>query len=235
MGERATIALRLLGCWDATVRGTRVPTGSRQQRLLAALAVHGPRSRAYLAGLLWPEVPEDHALGSLRAAVFTLSRRLPGAVVCRGGTLALSEAVEVDLHRLLERVVRPVASWSTARDDVWVLDRPGVELLPGWYDDWVLTEQARLRELYVNAVEERAEFCLAHGDVHHALALARTVRDAAPLRESTVCLLIRAHLGLGNGAEARRTFESFRALVAQELGEQPSERVRGLLQPLHRR
>lgn len=232
MGERGTIALRLLGSWDATMRGARVPTGSRQQRLLAALAIHGPRSRAYLAGLLWPEVPEDHALGSLRAAVFTLSRRLPGAVVCQGGSLALAETVDVDLHHLLELVRRPVASWSAARDDAWVLDRPGVQLLPGWYDDWVLAEQARLQELYVNAVEERAEFCLAHRDVHRALALARTVQDAAPLRESAVCLLIRAHRGLGNETEARRTFEGFRALVARELGEQPSDRVRGLLQPL---
>jgi SARP family transcriptional regulator, regulator of embCAB operon len=235
MGDRRTITLRLLGSWDASVQGTRVHAGSRQQRLLAALAIHGPRSRHYLAGLLWPECPEDHALGSLRAAVFTLSRRMPGALVCHGGTLALSDAVDVDLHHLLELVVRPVASWSAEREDAWVLDRPGVALLPGWYDDWVVDEQARLEELYVNAVEERAELCLVHGDVHHALALARTVRDAAPLRESAVSLLIRAHLVLGNEAEGWRVFQDYRSELARDLGEQPSDRVRGLLQPLRRR
>ncbi|WP_298591045.1 bacterial transcriptional activator domain-containing protein [uncultured Kocuria sp.] len=235
MGDRRTITLRLLGSWDASVQGARVQTGSRQQRLLAALAIRGPRPRHYLAGLLWPECPEDHALGSLRTAVFTLSRRAPGALVCHGDTLALSEAVDVDLHHLLELVVRPVASWSAERDDAWVLDRPGVELLPGWYEDWVVEEQARLQELYVNAVEERAELCLVHGDVHHALALARTVRDAAPLRESTVCLLVRAHLGLGNEAEAWRAFQGYRADLVRELGEQPSDRVRGLLEPLRPR
>ena len=97
MGERRTIALRLLGSWDLAVQGAPVHTGARQQRLLAALAIHGPRSRHYLAGLLWPECPEDHALGSLRAAVFTLSRRVPGALEGRGGDLALSGAVDVDL------------------------------------------------------------------------------------------------------------------------------------------
>ncbi|MEX5298490.1 BTAD domain-containing putative transcriptional regulator [Kocuria sp. CPCC 205292] len=235
MGDGGTITLRLLGSWDAAVQGARVQTGTRQQRLLAALAIHGPRSRHYLAGLLWPECPEDHALGSLRTAVFTLSRRVPGAVECRGGALGLSGAVDVDLHHLLELLVRPVASWSAGREDAWVLDRPGVALLPGWYDDWVVDEQARLQELYVNAVEERAELCLVHGDVHHALALARTVRDAAPLRESTVSLLVRAHLRLGNEAEAWRAFQGYRGELARELGEQPSDRVRGLLEPLRRR
>ncbi|THE17874.1 AfsR/SARP family transcriptional regulator [Kocuria rosea] len=235
MGERRPITLHLLGSWDLAVQGAPVHTGARQQRLLAALAVHGPRSRHYLAGLLWPECPEDHALGSLRAAVFTLSRRVPGALAGRGGDLALSGAVDVDLHRLLELVVRPVASWSAERDDAWVLDRPRVALLPGWYDDWVVEEQARLQELYVNAVEERAELCLVRGEVHHALALARTVRDAAPLRESAVRLLLRAHLALGNEAEARRAFQEYRSALAAELGEQPSDRVRGLLEPRRRR
>ncbi len=235
MGEGRTITLRLLGSWDASVQGARVRTGSRQQRLLAALAIHGPRSKHYLAGLLWPECPEDHALASLRTAVFTLSRRVPGAVVCYGGTLALSEAVDVDLHHLLQLVVRPVACWSAERDDAWVLDRPGVELLPGWYEDWVVEEQARLQDLYVNAVEERAELCLVHGDVHRALALARTVRGVAPLRESAVGLLVRAHLGLGNEAEAWRAFRDYRSDLARELGEEPSARVRGLLGPLCRR
>lgn len=235
MGDSRTITLRLLGSWDASVQGTRVHTGSRQQRLLAALAIHGPRTRHYLAGLLWPDCPEDHALGSLRTAVFTLSRRAPGALVCRGDTLALSEAVDVDLHHLLELVVRPVATWTAERDDAWVLDRPDVALLPGWYEDWVVDEQARLQELYVNAVEERTELCLRHGDAHRALALARTARDAAPLRESAVSLLIRAHLGLGNEAEAWRAYQGYRSDLARELGEQPSDRVRELLEPLHRR
>lgn len=42
MGDRTTFTLRLLGSWDATVQGPRVHTGSRQQRLLAAPAIHGP-------------------------------------------------------------------------------------------------------------------------------------------------------------------------------------------------
>ncbi|MFI7496076.1 BTAD domain-containing putative transcriptional regulator [Kocuria sp. M4R2S49] len=235
MGEWRTITLRLLGCWEASVHGARVQTGSRQQRLLAALAIRGPRPRQYLAGLLWPECSEDHALGSLRTTVFTLSRRAPGVLVCHGGTLALSEAVEVDLHHLLELVVRPVASWSAERDDAWVLAHPGVELLPGWYDDWVVDEQARLQDLYVNAVEARAELCLVQGDVHRALALARTARDTAPLRESGLCLLVRAHLGLGNEAEAWRTLRSYCSDLARELGEQPSDRVRELLEPVRRR
>jgi SARP family transcriptional regulator, regulator of embCAB operon len=234
MGGQKTIALRLLGAWEASLQGHSVQIGPRQQRLLAVLAVHGPRPRCYLSGLLWPECTEAHGLGSLRAAVFALSRRLPGAVVCRGTALALSEEVDVDLHHLLDLLARPVAEWSPERDDRWLLERAGMELLPGWYDDWVLEEQERLHDLYVNAVEDRAEHCLELGDVHRALALARTLRDVDPLRESAVRLVIRAHLALGNEADAWRAFRGFRAVLARELGTEPSPRVRNLLEPLRR-
>jgi DNA-binding SARP family transcriptional activator len=52
---------------------------------------------------------------------------------------------------------------------------------------------------------------------------------AEPLRESAQAALIRAFLSEGNPSEAVRQFESYRRLLATELGLRPSARIRSLL------
>lgn len=222
--------LRLLGSWELSVRGTTMLVGHRQQRLLAALAVHGRTSRHFLSGLLWPDCTEAHAMGSLRASVFTVSRRLPGVIAACGHDLFLEESVDVDLHRLLDFLACP--STASAPDDRWFVDRSRVELLPGWYDDWVVTEQQRLHGLYANTLERLAQAALDGHDVYRALILAQTVRDLDPLRENPVRILVECHLAIGNDAAALHAFRCFRATLAHELGTLPSARIRNLVSTL---
>ena len=72
----------------------------RQQRLITALAIHGPRPRSYLVGLLWPESRESRAMESLRVSMHLVSRQVPGLLVNGGAELSLSDLVDVDLHRV---------------------------------------------------------------------------------------------------------------------------------------
>lgn len=224
--------LRLLGGWELSVRGAGVLVGQRQQRLLAALAVHGRKSRQFLSGLLWPDCTEAHAMGSLRASVFSVSRRLPGTIDACGHDLSLRQSVHVDLHRLLDFLAHPTSEPAQVPDDRWLVDRSHLDLLPGWYDDWVVTEQERLRSLYVNAVEQLARNALDRGDVYRGLTLAQIVRDLDPLRESPVRILVECHLAIGNEAAALHAFRCFRTTLADELGTLPSARITGLVSAL---
>lgn len=61
MADENAILLELLGRWQITVDRHVITMGSRQQRLLAALAVFGSRSRRFFSGLLWPDCTERHA------------------------------------------------------------------------------------------------------------------------------------------------------------------------------
>lgn len=222
--------LRLLGGWDLSVRGTSIPMGHRQQRLLAALAVHGRRCRRFFGGLLWPDCTESRAMGSLRASVFTVSRRLPGTVGACGHDLFLEKSVQVDLHRLLDFLADPTT--APAPDDRWFAGRSHVDLLPGWYDDWVVAEQERLRSLYINATEQLAQRALDQHDVYRALRLAQVVRELDPLRESAVRIVIEGQLALGNEAAALQTLRDFWATTVRELGTRPSPRITGLIHPV---
>jgi len=49
-----------------------------EQRLLAFLAVRTKADRALVAGTLWPEVTDWHAIGSLRTALWRGCRPIPG-------------------------------------------------------------------------------------------------------------------------------------------------------------
>ena len=233
MDGQERVELTLLGGWDLRVDGTSQPVGFRQQRLIAALAVFGRRSRGFLAGLLWPECTEAHALGSLRAAVFTVSRRLPGVLACCGRELCLGEAVDVDLHRL-RRALVSAASEAWVADPWWFASSSNADLLPGWYDDWVVTEQQRLHDLYLAAAERLAETALERHDHFTARHLAEVARGIDPLREGATRILLQAHLAMGNEATALSVFREYSATLADELGARPAPRIAALIAPVRR-
>lgn len=231
MDDQQRVELTLLGGWDLRVGGTSCQVGYRQQRLIAVLAVLGRRSRGFLAGLLWPECTEAHALGSLRAAIFTVSRRVPGLLACCGRELCLRETVDVDLHRLRRALVSAAAE-APGSDAWWSTSASNADLLPGWYDDWVVTEQQRLHDLYLTAAECLAESALERHDHFRARHLAQTARSIDPLRESATRILLRAHLAMGNEATALTIFHEYCTTLAGELGARPAPRIVELVAPV---
>ena len=68
------------------------------QRLVAHLGLSHRPARAAVAGLLWPDVPESQAHGSLRSALWRLQKVAPGVVDVSGGALSLAPAVRVDVR-----------------------------------------------------------------------------------------------------------------------------------------
>ena len=143
----------------------RVPRAS--QRLLAFLALHGRIvERAALAGALWPEASEPHAYSSLRAALTRLQRTARMAVATSQLELGLAEGVTVDIHhakalarRLLDPAVPP-APGDLGTSAVMALS---ADLLPDWYDDWVLVEAEDWRQLRLHALEALADHLTAAG------------------------------------------------------------------------
>ena len=60
------------------------------QRLVAHLCLSHRPTRTATAGQLWPDVPEDHAHGSLRSALWRLNKAAPGLIEVTGGALRLA-------------------------------------------------------------------------------------------------------------------------------------------------
>jgi DNA-binding SARP family transcriptional activator len=215
--------------------GREVPVGALPhgvQRLLAYLGLSGRPARSAVAGELWPGVPQGRADRNLRSALWRLQKAVPGVVESCGGALALTDAVGVDVRELDEwarRVLHP----GTAVEELAVPESAWRgELLPGWYDEWVLLERERLRQLRVYALETLVDELARAGRFALAVQAAYAAVRAEPLRESAHRTLMRVHLAEGNAAEAIRAYECYRDLLADELGLTPSPRMRRLLDDL---
>jgi DNA-binding SARP family transcriptional activator len=201
-----------------------------EQRLLAFLAVRTKADRALVAGTLWPEVSDRHAMGSLRTALWRIRRLTPPLVDCEGELLVLEPSVSTDLSRLTAAIDSATSGRAESLDRL--LDLRG-DLLPGWYDDWVLSERARLRQLWLHAVEFAASLRLSAGDCLAALRGAVALVAADPCRESAHRLLIRVHQAEGNNQAAINQLDSCLALLTED-GVPPSSHLRQLADALRR-
>ena len=210
------VELRLLGGFDLRVDGRSEEVQPAAQRLLALLALAGVAvERPYAAFQLWPDTAEERARANLRSTVWRL-RRMPGELVRASKThIGLASAVWVDVRHVLT----DGADTDLARH---------VELLPDWYDDWLVTERERIRQLHLHALERQAERLV--GDGRHGDAIQLGLRAAAmePLRESPHRLVVRCHLAEGNLIEAVRHYDRYADLLRRELGAAPSPLMRAL-------
>jgi DNA-binding SARP family transcriptional activator len=201
------------------------------QRVLAFLAVNDrPVVRAALAERLWSDGTGTHALGSLRSALWRLRRSGVALVGATNGRLELLPNVSVDTRELLSWSRRQLDGYGAAHDAADLEQiRTWGELLPDWYDDWVILERERLREIRARALEALCDRLTAAGRYGWAGEAARAAICDDPLRESAHRCLIRLHLAEGNTAEAIRCYRWFRDLLFERLGVEPSNQMNALV------
>jgi len=222
--------VRLLGGLSVTCADVRltVPPGSR--RLLAFLALHpaGVHRRS-AAGILWPDVGDGRAAGNLRSALWRLQRGTCPLVQAEQSVLRLAEDVEVDLRRLEEWASRVLAGVPEPAD---LAVDPGpiadLELLPGWYDDWVLAVRQRLQLRLLHALEALSRLLQQAGRPDAAVEAMHVAVLAEPLRESGQRALIEAHQAAGDWVAARRQYDAFRSILRREIGVEPSAELRAV-------
>ena len=222
--------LSLLNAFELRCDGRVVALPPSAQRLLAFVALHEhPLQRIYVAGTLWLDATDERAGASLRSSLWRLNR--PGHLLVEATAthLRLAPEVDVDLRRALalaRRLLDGSADAVDVSDGRVVL---GAELLPDWYDDWLLFERERYRQLGLHALEALAERLGRDGDVARGLEAALSAVRSEPLRESAHRVLIRLHLAEGNRGEALRQYEVCRRLLRDKLGVEPSPELDRLL------
>jgi DNA-binding SARP family transcriptional activator len=231
--------LELFGAWHLWRAGADYEMRSREQRLVAVLALQGRRRRSYLAGILWPDSTEARAGASLRAAICRTDQNAPGLLLHDHHEVGLDPALRVDVRDFSEYVWRLCTTHKPApapdedpREFLRLL-RHG-DLLPGWYDDWVIYERARLQQLQVQALEVAADRMLTRGQLTAAFIAASAAVTIEPLRESAQRTLIRIHLHNGNYHAALRDYREFRLRLRRELGIAPSSQMLALVRALRR-
>jgi DNA-binding SARP family transcriptional activator len=220
--------LRLLDGFDLRRGDEQLALRPASERLLAYLALADKAvERATVAYRLWPDKTEQRAVANLRSAIWRIRQLPPPALVETTLThIRLHPAVWVDARDGLEELRRrdPDALGAGAEPLAC-----GGELLPDWYDDWLVTERERLRQLRLHALEESVRLLIERGRLSEAIDLGLRAIAMEPLRESAHRLVIRAHLAEGNRAEALRQYRACADLLRQELGVAPSAQMAVLL------
>lgn len=211
-GQSHFITLRLLKGFALTISHTRVPVCTSTQRLLAFLALQDiPRSRAYVAGILWPDVTTARANANLRSSLWRATRTGHSIIEASPQEMAISKDISVDLHEAVRHAHRLLDN-SRPCDDILTmrtLADLSADLLPEWPEnDWMLIEQEQYHQLRLYALEamtERLTAARRHGE---AVAAGLAAVRAEPLRESAHRVLVKAHLAMrqqGRGNAPVRT------------------------------
>jgi predicted ATPase/DNA-binding SARP family transcriptional activator len=213
--------------------------------LLAVLAYHLHRThpREELAELLWPECYPETSRKNLRTALNSLRRQLEPPSVPSGAVLVANRAsvrlnpdVCVTDVALFQTALQAAAQTDSAVERAQRLVEAAElyrgELLPGYFDDWILAERQRLLEAYVKTLDELAAHCKEAGDLHGAIQWARRVVGADPLREEAHQNLIRLLTAAGQPEAALRQYRDLERLLRQELRTAPEAALRVLAREL---
>jgi DNA-binding SARP family transcriptional activator len=231
--RRPLIRLGLLKGFELTLDGVEVQLSTGLQHLLACLALQGrAMPRAHLAGILWSEVPDDRAAGNLRSALWRLRLLKVDLVGSARDCLSLCPGVVVDVHEA-EKIARQAIDPRCDVESLTIDSLPFAgELLPGWYEDWIVIERERHRQIRLHTLEALCERWTNAGQHAKAVMAGMAAVSSEPLRESAHRALIKAYLAEGNPGEAIRQYQICRNVLRRELRLEPSALIKVLVQDL---
>src|SRR5262245_28095790 len=175
----ASLQLVLLGGFQARAAGQDIDIPGRKERALLALLaipVGEPRSRDKLAGLLWSDRGDSQARDSLKQAVFKLRKSLDGLqpppLLADRELLSLERAAvavdDAEFEQLTAEGTTETLALATAlyRGD-WL---DGLDLRAAAFEEWLLIERQRLRELAREALAKLLDRHMAGGASNEAAA-----------------------------------------------------------------
>jgi DNA-binding SARP family transcriptional activator len=230
-----TPRLHLLRGFELRSGNTILPVPFSAQRLVAFLAIeNGPVRRLRASGVLWTEATEERASSSLRSALWR-TPSFGGLPLVQASTthLWLNPIVKVDFQEVLSEamaIIKGELGEDVSSDFGGHVEAFGNELLPGWYDDWVLVERERFRQLRLHALEALCDRLTDAGKDALAIQAGLTAVACEPLRESAHRRVMQVHLEEGNVSEAIRQFREYTKLLDEELGTVPSPSMRQLVE-----
>jgi len=102
----------------------------------------------------------------------------------------------------------------------------------GSYEPWVDEQRSYYREKYLHLLESLAGVAQKQQEWSRSLQLAQLILHEDPFREDIHCVVMRAHVNLGNRGAARDQFETLRRLLERELGVEPGRETRRVYQEL---
>lgn len=243
--EMPALQIHLLGGLVLVWEGRALPPvpGGVAGSLLAYLVTcrDRPHTRALLAGTFWPDLPEATARRRLSRALWEIRRVLdplpspsPDAqpvLLARGGTVQFNPELPLwlDVEQFAQAHAQGIAEGADAlAHGEQALACYQGEFLAGHYDDWLLAERERLREMVLTLLERLLLAYKVRAEYERALTYARRLAAEDPWREEAHGEIMRLCHLLGRDAEALKQYEACCQILARELGVEPSPEIAAL-------
>ncbi|KPK92042.1 MAG: hypothetical protein AMJ88_11890 [Anaerolineae bacterium SM23_ 63] len=227
-----TIQVSLLGRFAIEVNGETVEIRARaSQSLFAYLALHRdtPLRRELLAGQFWPNTDETNARNNLRYALWQIRAAL-------GQDVFVSDRVTV--------MIDPEMGWWVDADQLsgdpyasldGMLEAAAFyrgDLLPGFYDDWVILAREQLRSAYTQLMERLLEGLIEAKRWPEVSEWAERWIALGHVSEPAFRALMTSHAARGDKAGVASVYQRCIDTLARELGVEPSSQTRLLHEQL---
>jgi predicted ATPase/DNA-binding SARP family transcriptional activator len=261
MATRAPVlTLTLLGTFEATVDGVPVSgfRGDKARALLAYLAVESgrPHPRTMLAALLWPDMPDEDALGNLRKTLYRLQVALAPALGTATDRLLRTTRQAIQLNReacavdvgTFQELLETCATHTHRRLHLCLpcLERLAQaatlyrgELLAGFglpdaepFEEWQLLIRERLLHQALQALYDLAAAHLERAEYEQAYAHAVRQVELDPGREEAHRQVLRALALSGRRGEALAYAERCRQMLLDTFGVEPAAETLALVDQL---
>jgi DNA-binding SARP family transcriptional activator len=230
----------LLGQFDVRKDGVSILLPSRPaQSLLAYLILTAgiAHRREKLSGLLWPDSSEDNARSNLRQALWRVRKALNDNS-SHDLTYLFSDQFSVEFNpksdywldaSILERQTKEATDTNQLME---LLRLYRGELLPGFYDDWVMLERERLQSLFDREVERLLEQLKYEQRWTEMLEWGEHWIAYGQKPEPAYRALMEAYGALGNRSKVAYTFDRCVKALRDDLEVEPSELTLNLYEKL---
>src|SRR5262245_21577466 len=242
----ARLTLTLLGEFRARLGAEAPPLGlptRKAQALLAYLAmpagVAHPRDK--LASLLWGSTVETTARLSLRQTLYAIRKSLRGAdpqpLQIHANTVALDPAaVSVDVGAFVQGMAEATPSALAESLTLYAGDfLQGLTIEEAPFEDWLLAQRGRLRELALGGLARLLVHQRAAGATAAAVETAQRLLSLDPLQEPVHRTLMQLYVETGQRGAALRQYQRCVANLQRELRTEPETETKTLYQEILRR
>ena len=215
---------------------------SKDQELLSYLLIHRdrPHSREALASLLWADTSTEKSKKYLRQALWHLHAALNSdngngtdVLLVDHDWLTLNPCCNLwtdvaDFERAFAGAEGIAGRQLDTEKALALKDAVSLyndDLLPGYYQDWILFERERLQNMYLLMLDKLIVYLQFRGDYEVAQGYAATILRYDPARERTHRQLMHLYSLAGDRTSALRQFERCVQALKQELGVRPERKT----------
>ena len=221
------LEVRLIGTFAIQCDGQPITISSRLAQSLFAyliLTAGTVHRREKLAGMFWPDLPEAKARAYLRNELWRIRKALPSHESMLSDSLGITFDPAIE-YWLDARLLEDLKDNTSADQLIEVFSTCEGELLPGFYDEWIVLEREHLRTIYEQNMARLLEILAGENRWQEIPAWAERWISHGQAPESAYRYMMIAYDALGDRAKVMSTYQ--RCVQAlRELDLESSEQTR---------